>query len=134
MTKLLTTMTTAAAVLGVAATAGAAAAPVVSDQEWIAGRAPLTIPGTGVHKGEWMGSKARLVYRDVTLEAGQKTRVTLRADGGRRVRGLAIERLGTVRFVALDTRYPGRRHVTVRAWLAPRTHGEVTTRVYALTR
>jgi hypothetical protein len=133
MTKLLTTIATTA-VLGVAATAGAAEAPVVSDQQWIAGHAPVTIPGTGVRKGEWMGAKAKLVYRDVTLEAGQKARVTLRADGTRRVRGLAVAKLGKLRFVALDTRYPGRRQVTVRAWVAARTHGEVTTRIYALTR
>jgi hypothetical protein len=133
MTKLLTTITTTA-VLGLAATAGAAEAPGVSKQRWIAGHAPLTIPGTGVQKGEWMGSRAKLVYRDVTLEAGQKARVTLRADGNRRVRGLAIAKLGTMRFVALDTHYPGRRQVSVRAWLAPRTKGEVTTRIYALTR
>jgi hypothetical protein len=133
MRKLLTT-TTAIAVLGAAGVAGAAEAPVVSDQQWIAGTAPVTIPGTGVQKGEWMGSKAKLVYRDVTLEAGQSTRLTLRADGARRVRGLALSELGNVRFVVVDRRYAGRRKVTVRAWAAPRTQGEVTTRIYALTR
>jgi hypothetical protein len=101
--------------------------------QWIAGTAPLTIPGTGVQKGEWMGSKAKLVYRDVTLEAGQSTRLTLRADGARRVRGLALSGLGNVRFVVVDRRYAGRRRVTVRVWAAPRTQGEVTTRIYALT-
>ena len=131
-------ITTTAAVFALAATgvASAADAPVVSDQEFIAGQAPLTIPGTGVKQGEWMGAKARLLFRDVTLEGKQQVRLTLRAPKGRTIRGLAIQEGSHVAFTAADVTYRGKRSVTVSARIAGRfvDDGETTARVYALAR
>jgi hypothetical protein len=130
------TATAAVAALAATGVAGAAEAPVVSQQEFIAGAAPLTIPGTGVEQGEWMGSKARLVYRDVTLEGRQQVRLTLRAPKGLKVRGLAVEDGSKIAFTATRRSYAGKRQVTVRARVAGRhvAAGETTARVYALAR
>jgi hypothetical protein len=130
------TISIAAVTAALAATgvAGAAEAPVVSDQQFIAGAAPLTIPGTGIQQGEWMGSRARLLYRDVTLEGDQQVRLTLRAPKGRKIRGLAVGEGTKVSFTAVTRRYAGKRSVVVRAQLAGRhaDDGEITGRVYAL--
>ena len=126
-----------AAVSALAATgvAAAADAPVVSEQASLYGTAPVTIAGTGVHKGDWMGSKAHLVDRDVTLAGRQRVTITLRAPAGRRVRGLALDEGSTVGFTALDRHYGGRRRVRVRVYAAnARGNAEVTGRVYAYVR
>jgi hypothetical protein len=128
------TISAAAVTAALAATgvAGAAEAPVVSQQHFIAGAAPLTIPGTGIQKGEWMGSRARLLYRDVTVEGSQRAVVTLRAPKGLKVRALAIQNglKSQLGFVAVTKNYPGKQQVTVRAWA--RENGEATGRIYAL--
>jgi hypothetical protein len=130
--KILTATTVVAfATTGIAT---AADAPIVSEQHFIAGHAPVTIPGTGVQKGEWMGSKARFVYRDVTLEGDQRVRVTLRAPKGRTIRGLAPAEGSKISFVAVDRDYVGKRKTTVRARLAPGADGEQTARIGALVR
>jgi hypothetical protein len=128
------TISVAAATAALAATgvAGAAEAPVVSKQQFIAGTAPLTIPGTGIHKGEWMGSRARLLYRDVTLEGKQRATVTLRAPKGLKVRGLALQEGANVGFVALTRHYAGKQQVQVRTFVRRGVSGEVTGRIYAL--
>jgi hypothetical protein len=134
--RIVSRLVAATAVAAIAATgvAGAANAPSVSKQQFIVGTAPLTIPGTGVKKGDWMGSKARLVYRDVTLTKGQQVRLTLRASGDRRIRGLAEPEGQKVGFAVVKTHYPGSKRVTVRMFAAPKAHGEVSGRIYALTR
>jgi hypothetical protein len=128
------TISAAAVTAALAATgvAGAAEAPVVSQQQFIAGTAPLTIPGTGVQKGEWMGSRARLLYRDVTLEGTQRATLTLRAPKGLRIRGLAVQEGTNVGFVALTRRYAGKQQVQVRTFVRGGVTGEVTGRIYAL--
>ena len=128
-------ISTIAAVTALAATgvAGAADAPVVSGQHFIAGAAPITIPGTGIEQGEWMGSKSLAVYRHVTLEAGQKARVTLRAPGGRKVRGVALSSSKHVGSRVAGGAYVGKRQVIVELTArasAPAGEHEVT--VYAL--
>ena len=126
-----------AAISALAATgvASAADAPVVSKQHALYGTAPLTIPGTGVKQGDWMGSKAHLVYRDVTLTGKQTVNITLRAPEGKRVRGLALDEGSTVGFTALTRNYGGKRQVRVRVSLAnSRGKAEATGRVYASVR
>ena len=126
-----------AAVSALAATgvASAADAPVVSGQHALYGTAPVTIAGTGVHKGDWMGSKAHLVYRDVTLAGKQTVVTTLRAPKGKRVGGLALDSPSTVGFTALDRHYGGKRRVRARVYAAnSRGKAEVTGRVYAFVR
>ena len=133
--KTLLTTGLAIGALAAAGAAGAADRPIVSEQHWVAGTAPVTIPGTGVHKGEWMGSKARLVYRDVTLEPGQKARVTLRATGERRIRGAAITGGDRVGARVDPARYVGRRQVTISLVRSKAAKaGEDVVRVSALTR
>jgi hypothetical protein len=127
-------LATTIAALTATGVAGAAGAPVVGDQHFIAGAAPLTIPGTGIQKGEWMGSRARLLYRDVTLEGDRRARVTLRAPKGLRLRGLAVEEGAKLGFRVVGGPYAGRRSVTVRATLAPSASGEQAGRIYALAR
>jgi hypothetical protein len=113
----------------------AAAAPVVSAQRTSAAtKAPLTIPGTGIQKGERLPRGARLVYRDVTLEGKQTVRLALKAPSGKRVRGL-VPKSGDVGFVVVDKGdYTKRSKVTLRAFANPKAAGEVTGRIYGLVR
>jgi hypothetical protein len=124
---------TAAAVLAGATTAAAAEAPVVSAQHTLHGTAPVTVPGTGVQRGEWLGSRARLVYRDVSFTDGGRTRVTLRAPAGKRIRGVVPSGGTDVSFVVTDRSYVGKRQVTLRAVSRVRD-GEAEARIYALAR
>lgn len=127
--------TTAVTALSATSLAAAAEAPVVSDQHALSGTAVVTVPGTGVQKGEWMGSRQRLVFRDVTLEGGQVARLTLRARRGEHVRGVAVREGGRISFKVIgNRRYAGTRQVTLQAEIAGRSDGEVTDRVYALVR
>ncbi len=120
--------------LAAAGVAGAAEAPVVSKQSFIAGHAPVTIPGTGIQKGEWMGGRAKLVFRDVTLEGDQQVKVTLRADNGRKIRALALRQGTPLSVQPINRNYAGKTSVTVRVRVAPGAVGEVGGRIYALTR
>ncbi len=131
----LRTIALAASLAAVASTgvAGAAEAPTVSPQAFTVGAAPITIPGTGVKEGDYMGARAKLVHRDVTLEAGQKVRFTLRADKGRTIRGLANESR-EVGLVAVTSRYVGKREVVVRAIGRVGGDGPATARIHALTK
>ena len=127
--------TTAVTALSATSLAAAAEAPIVSKQRFVAGDAVVTVPGTGVQKGEWMGSKQRLVFRDVTLEGDQVARLTLRAREGERIRGVAVQDGAEISFkVVGNLRYAGTRRVTLQAEIAGRSDGEVTNRVYALVR
>jgi hypothetical protein len=118
-----------------AGAAGAAEAPVVSEQGFIAGKAPVTVPGTGVKQGTWMGSKQRLIYRDVTLEGDQRARVTLTAQKGKRIRGLAVAEGEKIAFKVTDRDYAGKRSVTVVASIAGGAGDEERTgRILALQR
>jgi hypothetical protein len=130
---------TAATAVAVLTTSGVAAAaktaPVVS-KEVLSMRktAPLTIPGTGVKKGAPLPRGAQLVFRTVTLEKGQRARVTLGAPRGMTLRGLvpgANEAIGFT--VEPFVPYVGRRFVTVRAYVAPNAAaGKHTGRIWAL--
>ncbi len=134
-TKRIITTTATVAALAAAGVAGAAEAPVVSEQQFIVGKAPLTIPGTGVKKGEYMGAKGQLVFRNVTLEGDQQVKLTLSGRNGRTIRGLAAAQGTKLSFQPVDKDYVGDRRVVVTAQVAP-TAGddEVTGRIYALTR
>ena len=126
-------ITAAALTLSSAGLATAADAPVVTKQQSLAGAAPFTIPGTGVHKGDYMGARGVLVFKDVTLEGKQEVRLTLRAPKGKTIRGLGTDQKG-VSFTALDTDYVGKRHVTVRAFRTAKTTKAVTGRIGAFTK
>ncbi len=132
------TAATAALALAGSGVAAAADAPVVSAQKTSSAKfAPMTIPGTGVKKGDRLPRGAQLVYRDVTLEGKQKVaRVVIRAPKGKTIRGLAVRDRDQVGFVVTDEgNYVGRRQVASRAYLNGRAPaGEHTGRVYGLVR
>jgi hypothetical protein len=126
---------TSTALLVTAGVAAAAGAPIVSAQHTsTATKAPITIPGTGIQKGERLPSGARLIYRDVTLEGKQKVTFTLKAPAGKRLRGL-VPGSSDVGFVVVGKgSYAGHTTVKVRSFGNPRTAGEVTGRIYGLVR
>ena len=126
--------TTTAAVLASGGAAAAADAPVVSAQRTHTGTSPLTVPGTGVKRGQALPNGARLIFRDVTLEAGQEARVVLRAPGGRSLRGIGMAEGQKVAFQLVGRSYIGRRQVSLRATVVRNVQSEVTGRVYALAR
>jgi hypothetical protein len=125
---------TTVALLAGSGVAAAADAPVVSAQHTASvTRAPLTIPGTGIKKGERLPSGARLIYRDVTLEGKQTVTLTLRAPSGKRLRGLADE--SDVGFATVGKgAYSGHKQVKVRTFANKNVAGEVTGRIYGLVR
>ena len=126
----------AVALLGSAGVATAAEAPVVSAQKTLSGsKAPVTVPGTGVKKGERLPKGARIVFRDVTLQGTQQVRLTLKAPAGKKLRGLAVRENDKVGFVVVHKgSYVGQAKVQVRAYAAPKTEDEATGRIYALVR
>ena len=130
------TAATATALLAATGVAAAAEAPVVSKQHTSdAKRAPLTIPGTGVHKGDKLPRGARLVYRDVALTGEQTVKVTIKAPSGKRLRGLSPSHGSDVGFIVLDRGdYAGRTKVTIRAYANPEADGRVEGRIYGLAR
>jgi hypothetical protein len=119
-----------------AAVAAAPPAPVVSKQVVSARTtAPLTIPGTGVKQGARLPHGDRLEFRTVTLEKGQKVRLTLRAPNGMTLRGLASGGTTVGFTVVRPVRYVGRREVTVRAFVSPKAKsGAHAGRIWALVR
>ena len=97
----------------------------------------MTIPGTGVKRGERLPSGARIVYRDVTLEGKQTVgRVVLRAPAGKTIRGLAVARRrpGRLRRDRRAATTSGRKQVASRAYVNRKASGEHTGRLYGLVR
>jgi hypothetical protein len=130
------TAATITALLAGAGVATAADAPIVSKQHTsTAKRAPMTIPGSGVQRGERLPSGARLVYRDVTLENDQTATFNIKAPDGKRLRALATREGQDVGFMVVDrANYAGKTKVQVRAYANPNADGEVEGRIYGLAR
>ena len=130
------TAATAAALIASTAVASAADAPVVSKQHTsTAKRAPLTIPGSGLKRGDRLPGGARLVYRNVTLEGDQTATFNIKAIHGKRLRGLATKEGQDVGFMVVNrARYAGKTKVQVRAYANPSADGEVEGRIYGLVR
>jgi hypothetical protein len=126
---------TSVALLAASGVAAAADAPVVSAQHTSPSRtAPVTIPGTGIQKGERLPSGARLIYRTVTLEGKQKVTFALKAPAGKRLRGLVPGSSDVGFAVVGQGSYVGHTTVKVRAFGNPHAAGEVTGRIYGLVR
>lgn len=127
--------TAAVALLAASGVAAAADAPIVGAQKSSSAKtAPLTIPGTGVRKGERLPGGARLVYRDVTLEGKQTATFTIKAPAGKRLRGL-VPTEGKVGFAVVDKgSYVGHTKVKVRTFADRNASGEVSGRIYGLAR
>ena len=136
----------AALTLAGAGVATAATTPTVGAQRtWTGATAPLTIAGTGLHKGERIPRGDRIVYRDVTLSGRQVVNLTIRAPAGKRIRGVMPSAQSTrplVDFLVTNVRpkgrpvsagyYPGGTRVTLRAREYPAGGPRVSGRIYAL--
>ncbi len=131
-------ITAATALLALAGSgvAAAADAPVVGAQHSSTAKtAPVTIPGTGIKKGQKLPRGARIVFRDVTLEGTQTAKLSLRAPAGKTIRALAPREGGDIGFVVTTkSSYVGRASVALRAYTNPKADGEVTGRIYGLAR
>ena len=126
--------TAVVAVLSLGGVAMAAQAPVISKEHTLRRTtAPLTIPGTGVKKGDRLPSGDRIVYRTVTLDRGQKPTFKVAAPAGKTLQGLA-NGAGLGFAVVSPRHYVGHRSVTVRAFAAPKASGRSSGRIYALVR
>ena len=130
-----------AAVTAIAALAGSGLAaahgtPVVSDQKTSASRyAPVLIPGTGIKKGERLPQGAKIVYRDITIVAGQEKTFALRAPQGKTMRALAERNDRHVGFQVNNRRsYVGRKHISLTVFGERDMPGEQAERIYALVR
>ena len=134
-TSKLTAVTAVLAIAG-SGVAAAADAPVVGAQHSSTAKtAPITIPGTGIQKGDRLPSGARIVFRDVTLQGKQTAKLTLRAPAGKTIRALAPKEGIDIGFVVTTKgNYAGRRSVALRAYKNPKAGGEVTGRIYGLVR
>jgi hypothetical protein len=130
----------------VAAASAAATAPHAGPQKtWTGATAPLTIPGTGLHKGDRIPKGDRIVYRDVTVAGRQVVNFSLRAPAGRKIRGVVPDDPAAppeVNFLVTNVRprghhtadryYPGGTIATIRARAYPTGSAAVTERIYAL--
>ena len=131
--KLLSTALAATALAASGGVAVAADDPVVSQQSWTAGAALADFPAVGLEKGEWTGSKAKMLFRDVTVEEGQVARVTFRAPAGLRIRAIGHVKGQELSVRARDVHYRGDRSVTLRVKIADGVADDtVTGRVYVL--
>lgn len=130
--KILTAAVTTAALAASGGVATAADAPVVTKQQWVAGYALADFPGTGLDQGEWAGSKAKMLFRRITLEQGQSVRTTFRAPEGLRIRALGHVD-GSQLSVVANGDYAGDRSVTVRVSIPGHVDAEeVSERLYVL--
>jgi hypothetical protein len=141
-----TAAATTAAATTAAATTTAPASPHVGPQRtWTGATAPLTIPGTGLHRGERIPRGERIVYRDVTVAGREVVDFALRAPAGTKIRAVAPDDPPAppeVDFLVTNVRprgqhtadryYPGGTLATIRARARPAGSGAVTERIYAL--
>jgi hypothetical protein len=102
-----------------------AAAPAHADTTTILeppARSPVTIPGSGVDRGEALSDGQVLVRRRVDVRAGRRRLVTLRCPGGTTHAGLGVFEGARIGFGVIDPgSYVGRQTVRLRAFAAPGT-------------
>ncbi|HEY5196817.1 MAG TPA: hypothetical protein VIJ51_07305 [Solirubrobacteraceae bacterium] len=136
----------AAIAIATAGVAAATPAPIVGAQRtWTGATAPLTIAGTGLHKGDRIPRRDRIVYRDVTLGGRRVVNFTIKAPAGKTIRGVMPAELAArplVDFLVTNVKprgrpasaryYPGGTRVTLRAREYPAGGAEITGRIYAL--
>jgi hypothetical protein len=122
--------------LAAAGVATAAEAPVIGKQQTDpATTAPMSIGGTGVHKGDTLPKGAKLIYREVTLSPGQEVVTKLRAPEGTRLQGLALPEKAPLGFAVLNKRnYGGKHEVRFRVFRWNKATDRATGRIYALVR
>jgi hypothetical protein len=134
-TRKLTAATAALALAGAGVAAAGDAPGVGAPHSSTAKTAPVSIPGTGIKKGDRLPKGARIVFRDVTLQGKQTAKLTLRAPAGKTIRALAPKEGIDIGFVVTTKgNYAGRKSVALRAYKNPKAGGEVTGRIYGLAR
>jgi hypothetical protein len=108
-----------------AACALAVAAPASADSTTILvppAKAPVTIPGSQVERGDALTDGQELMRRTVDVRAGRPRRVTLRCPDGTRHAGLGVFDDARVGFAVVGARsYIGHRTLRLRAFAAPKT-------------
>lgn len=97
--------------------------------------APLTIPGTGVHRGARLPSGAELIYLQITIAGGESGHFTMQAPAGKRFLGVMFTDDPPI-DVRIDNRtnYAGHTKVWVSVTIRPRTSALATGRLYGLVR
>jgi hypothetical protein len=100
-----------------------AAAPAGADTTTILeppARSPVTIPGSGLDRGEALTEGQRLVRRLVDVRAGRRRLVTIRCPAGTTHAGLGVFEGARIGFGVIDAgSYVGRVTVRLRAFAAP---------------
>jgi hypothetical protein len=112
--------------LSLALAAGlATAAPAGADSTTLLqppAKTPVTIPGSGLNRGDALSDGQVLMRRLVDVRAGRTRFVTLRCPDPTRHAGLGIFEDARVGFAVVgNPRYVGRRVVRLRAYAAPKT-------------
>ncbi|MDO9406999.1 hypothetical protein [Patulibacter sp.] len=136
MSRIIRTTVTAAVTMAVlAGTAGAAGGPVAGPQRTFTGtRAPVSVPGNHLHKGDRIPKGAVLISREVTSSGGStRLRVVLTLPKGKRFTGLA-QNEGAELSIQLpegEPSYVGRRRTTVLVVPRKGHAGSVTVYGYA---
>jgi hypothetical protein len=101
----------------------AAAAPAAADTTTLVGdgaRSPVTIPGSGLRRGDHLGTGEFLVRRLTEVRAPATRVVVLRCPRGTTNAGLGVfETANKVGFSAVSRTYVGHANVRVRAYAAP---------------
>ena len=108
----------AAAALAVAAPASADTTTIIEPPA----RAPVTIPGSGLQRGDQLSDGQLLLRRVVAVRAPRPRTATLRCPADTRHAGLGVFPDANVGFSVIGRgSYLGRRTVRVRAFAAPGT-------------
>ncbi|MEV4422417.1 hypothetical protein AB0L40_20940 [Patulibacter sp. NPDC049589] len=130
MSRITRTTLVAVGALAVVTAPATAGAPVVGAQKtWTGAKAPVSVPGNHLHRGDRIPKGAVLVYREVTVSGGTaKRRVVLTLPRGKGLTGIAVSESSDVEIrVAKDqTRYSGKRRVTIVAAAHENHSGRIT--------
>jgi hypothetical protein len=126
-----TAVVTIGALAALAGTAVAADAPVVGPQTTFKGaKAPVSVPGNHLHRGDRIPKGAVLVLREVrtTDDTAGTSKVVLTLPKGKRLTGVAVGGSSKVAVRVANARqsYVGRRRVTLEA-IARKGHPGTTT-------
>ena len=115
----------------------ALAAPASADTTTILeppAKTPVTIPGSGLKRGDRLGRGQLLLRRLTSATAGRRRVITLRCPSGTRHAGLGTFDASRIAFGVIGGNYVGHRSVRVRVAAPPGTKRGATVRasIFAL--
>lgn len=122
-----------AGLLVLGAVPAAADAPVVGPQQtWHGAKAPVSVPGNHLHRGDRIPKGHVLVSREVTVSGGSgRRRVVLTLPAGRRLTGVALSEGSTaVRSILLTSHYIGHRRAVFVVYAHGTESGKATFYAY----